>query len=212
VKQFGIDLATALAQAGINPATEPRYFGDFVFNNWERPFPGVVVPLPNKFVPYVAARKKGQPANTPTIPPSPPDQPAPGVLQPMTMDYQHKLAYAFGFTKNAMLLATGKPIEPMDGHVNWALGHADHVVQSEIASQCTAAINYISGDPSPFNLINIFAYMKAAMLISSDPPVTPDTQPLEGHIHWALMQPATIVVKEVKSEYVTLRDANHLAF
>ncbi len=61
--QFGINVATCLANAGVNPITEPLYFDKFVFENWEEPVPGVRVPLPNKFVPYVAARKKTPPTH-----------------------------------------------------------------------------------------------------------------------------------------------------
>jgi hypothetical protein len=58
VKQFGINLAVAMANAGINPLNEALYFDKMVFENWETPVAGMKVPLPNKFVPYVAARKK----------------------------------------------------------------------------------------------------------------------------------------------------------
>lgn len=61
VAQFGIDLALALANAGINPLNEPLYFDKFIFENWEQPLPGVKVPLPNKFVPYVAAKRNNLP-------------------------------------------------------------------------------------------------------------------------------------------------------
>jgi len=67
-------------------------------------------------------------------------------LKAITIDFQHKLANGFGFIKNAMLLTEGKPPEPMDGHINWALGHSDSVVQSEIKSEADKAIRYISGN------------------------------------------------------------------
>lgn len=54
---FGKKVATRMLQAGVNPASEPIYSGTMVFENWERVL-GVKIPLPNKFVPYVAARKK----------------------------------------------------------------------------------------------------------------------------------------------------------
>ncbi|NEZ54981.1 hypothetical protein [Adonisia turfae] len=59
-RNFGIDLATALSQAGLNPLNETLYFDKFVFNNWEKKF-GIRITLPNKFVPYVAARKRETP-------------------------------------------------------------------------------------------------------------------------------------------------------
>ena len=66
MQQFGIDLAVAMANASppVDPINETLYVGKFIFQNWEEPFPGVKVPLPNKFVPYVAARKKNPPPST----------------------------------------------------------------------------------------------------------------------------------------------------
>ena len=58
LSQLGIDVATAMINAGVDPTREPIYVDIMTFNNWEQPIPGVKIPLPNKFVPYVAARKK----------------------------------------------------------------------------------------------------------------------------------------------------------
>jgi hypothetical protein len=56
VKGFGIDLITEMLNAGLDPTQEPMYVGKFIFENWEN-FQGQKIQLPNKFVPYVAARK-----------------------------------------------------------------------------------------------------------------------------------------------------------
>lgn len=64
VKDFGVDVVTEMIKAGINPTSEPIYSGVKIFQNWEQPLPGVKIPLPNKFVPYIAARKK--PVASPT--------------------------------------------------------------------------------------------------------------------------------------------------
>jgi hypothetical protein len=55
---FGLKVAEKMIQAGVNPATEPIYSDVMTFQNWEQPIPGVKIPLPNKFVPYIAARKR----------------------------------------------------------------------------------------------------------------------------------------------------------
>jgi hypothetical protein len=74
--QFGIDLASAMARATppVNPAKETLYVGKFIFENWEEKA-GVRIPLPNKFVPYVAARKrwpaKTSPETHPKLSPKP---------------------------------------------------------------------------------------------------------------------------------------------
>ncbi len=54
---FGLKVVEKMIQAGVNPATEPIYSDVMIFQNWEQPIPGVKIPLPNKFVPYIAARK-----------------------------------------------------------------------------------------------------------------------------------------------------------
>jgi len=61
LQDLGQKAITEMAAAGVNPLTEPVYAGYFTFNNWETPLPGVKIDLPNKFVPYVAARKKSPP-------------------------------------------------------------------------------------------------------------------------------------------------------
>lgn len=62
--RFGIELAISMASAKppVLP-TEPLYVGKMIFENWEEPLPGLKIALPNKFVPYVAARKKGMDIN-----------------------------------------------------------------------------------------------------------------------------------------------------
>ena len=55
---FG-DVATKMIEAGLDPTIEPIYVDKMIFETWEEPLHGWIVPLPNKFVPYVAARKKG---------------------------------------------------------------------------------------------------------------------------------------------------------
>lgn len=57
--ELGIDLAEAMASA--TPPVQPSetlYGNVMTFHNWEEPFPNVKIPLPNKFVPYIAARKR----------------------------------------------------------------------------------------------------------------------------------------------------------
>lgn len=62
VAKFGIDLATAMATATPPVSPNEPLFGDIMtFHTWEQPFPGVKIPTGNKFVPYVAARRKGGP-------------------------------------------------------------------------------------------------------------------------------------------------------
>ena len=75
--QFGIDLASELARAGLDPTKETLYFDYFIFENWEiispkrriagKTIPEVRLPLPNKFVPYIAARRKANATTTPQI-------------------------------------------------------------------------------------------------------------------------------------------------
>jgi hypothetical protein len=55
--EFGQQVAAKMIEAGVNPVTEPLYAGVMTFQNWETPIPGWKVSLPNKFVPYVAARR-----------------------------------------------------------------------------------------------------------------------------------------------------------
>jgi hypothetical protein len=55
---FGIKAASEMTKAGVNPVSEPIYSDVMTFQNWEQPIPGTKIPLPNKFVPYVAARKR----------------------------------------------------------------------------------------------------------------------------------------------------------
>ncbi len=61
LKDFFGDVAQKMMAKGLDPTTEPIYVDYFIFNNWQDlPFNNKL-PLPNKFVPYVAARKKGRP-------------------------------------------------------------------------------------------------------------------------------------------------------
>ena len=60
---FGIKVAKAMVNAGVNPVDEPIYSDAMTFHNWEQPFPETKIPLPNKFVPYVAARKRTRDRN-----------------------------------------------------------------------------------------------------------------------------------------------------
>jgi hypothetical protein len=77
VKQFGIDLASSLASAGIDPTTEPLYVDKMIFENWEK-IGGIKWELPNKFVPYVAAKKRSNPSPVPPNTPSQPNHAPPG--------------------------------------------------------------------------------------------------------------------------------------
>ena len=55
---FGIKIANEMINAGVNPVNEPIYSDVMTFHNWEQPIKGTKIYLPNKFVPYVAARKR----------------------------------------------------------------------------------------------------------------------------------------------------------
>lgn len=59
VAEFGIDLVAKMAECGLNPLTEPLYFDKMIFETWEQPTPWWRQSTGNRFVPYVAARKKG---------------------------------------------------------------------------------------------------------------------------------------------------------
>ena len=54
---FGVKVATAMVEADIDPTSEPIYGDRMIFNNWHE-IGGVKIPLPNKVVPYIAARKR----------------------------------------------------------------------------------------------------------------------------------------------------------
>lgn len=54
---FGAKVAKRMIERGVNPASEPIYAGVIILENWEWVL-GVKIPLPSRYVPYVAARKK----------------------------------------------------------------------------------------------------------------------------------------------------------
>jgi hypothetical protein len=56
---FGRDVVSKMIAAGIDPTGETIYGDVMVFQTWENPIPGVTGRIygPNKFVPYIAARK-----------------------------------------------------------------------------------------------------------------------------------------------------------
>jgi hypothetical protein len=201
VRLFAIDLANAMATAHppVNPASERLYFGKFIFENWEQPTPGVRIPLPNKFVPYVAARPRHQlPLPSTTVGHQPP-------TGSPSMNFQEKLANAFGHVKNARLLTQGRPIEDQGGHVHWALGQDPSIVKGAIRDDLQAALAYLFGDPIILVATNIFAYLKAARLVMQDPPITTAQESLEGHINWAVHQALSTVRNAANDEAGMLR-------
>ena len=62
---FG-NVSQAMIEHGLDPLNEPIYVDKMIFQNWEREF-GIKLKLPNKFVPYVAARKKSDKAQPPEV-------------------------------------------------------------------------------------------------------------------------------------------------
>ena len=62
LKSLFVDVAQKMIDEGLDPTSEPIYVDKFVFENWEEVL-GNKIPLPNKFVPYVAARKKNNPVD-----------------------------------------------------------------------------------------------------------------------------------------------------
>lgn len=70
LKQFGLEVAQSMINDGVDPTKETIYGNAMVFRNWESPLkrkeehasPSRRVYLPNKHVPYIAARRKTQPS------------------------------------------------------------------------------------------------------------------------------------------------------
>lgn len=56
-ENFGIDLVQAIAENGFNPATDTFYGATMTFQNWQDLVGGLTLPLPNKFVPFIAVKK-----------------------------------------------------------------------------------------------------------------------------------------------------------
>lgn len=58
---FGEKVVTRMMEAGFNPVNETVYGGVMKFQNWEKPLQ-VKIHLPEKYVPYIAGRKRDVPA------------------------------------------------------------------------------------------------------------------------------------------------------
>lgn len=102
-------------------------------------------------------------------------------LRTLVVNYQppNPPTYAFGYTKNSRLVASGSSPEPMEGHVNWAKGQSESTVKIEVISAVRQAQFMISQSPSAQSC-EAFGHLKNAALTL----LRNTTEPHAGHVNW----------------------------
>jgi len=96
------------------------------------------------------------------------------------------------------LIAEGRPIEGMPGHISWAMGQTPERVRAQIQSdslQVRAAVQQITDHGM---LANIFGHVKNARLITDGRPI----EDMHGHINWSLGQTPDTVRSVIRSAEV----------